>query len=147
MEYYKLISAKGYCEAIFVRNAKMTGCLDGDLYTVTGWDCDNKEPDDIEYFSNAYIKWDGCSHLSFKGQSYDPHSKKDDHDFNYHVCGYDGYIEFNRNMAFMYKLATQVMDRYDEEEFEKILNINGKVLEGYKIEKVDKPRIFKFTEM
>lgn len=148
MEYYKLVSEEnGQCEAVFARNKKMTGCLDGDLYTVSSW-CD-KEIGELDYVSTVYMKWDACSHFWFNGDGYTPGNKDKEINPYYHICGSYGYKDFMRCIAFVYKLASEVMKdgHYDYEEFNEILEINEKLLEGYKIEKVDNIEYFEIREI
>lgn len=145
MDIYKLIREEdGSCKSVFARNTKMTGCLEGDLYNVSSWN--DGEPSELEYVSSVYMKKDACSHFWFKGEDYDP-GVNDNIDSYYHICGSYSYKDFMRAIGFAYKLLTELVDSYDEEEFVEILQINSKLLEGYKIEKVSDIEYFELKEI
>lgn len=145
MDIYRLIREKdGCCESVFARNTKMTGCLEGDLYNVSSWS--DGEPSDLEYVSSVYIKRDACSHFWFKGEDYDP-GVNENIDSYYHICGAYSYKNFMRAMGFAYKLLTELVDSYDKEEFDEIMEVNSKLLEGYKIEKVPGMEYFELKEL
>lgn len=131
---FRLIDKDGYCKSEFRCSRMSEASIEGELYNVTGWSADDKKSDlEYEFVSNAYIKWDACSHFRFYGEDYKEEKVADSY---YHICGDSGYFDFMRAIAFVFKVARDNMPLYDTEEFDNILKLN--LLEGYTIEKCTK---------
>lgn len=103
-------------------------CLEAEVCKAISWD-ENGEVLEEEFFAEVYIKWDGCSHIYFKGED-----KKDSY---YHLCGGVYFIEHMQTMAFIAKVAKENIKNFEDEygNFSSIEKYN--ILEGCKIERVE----------
>lgn len=118
----------------------------GVCWGATSWSVDYKEVHDWEFFAEAYLKWDGCTHWWFKGEDYDPDQdiKRDSY---YHLCGAYCMVNHISYMAFVWRVAEMVLNEvassdftreyttheyHEHEKLEKIIEI---AMNGYVIRK------------
>jgi hypothetical protein len=108
--------------------------IDGKIYKITDWG-KNNNPTDMEFFANAWVKWDNCSHFNFYGQDY-KYGEEEKNSY-YHICGPKEYIEFSSILYFAIITMTMINDKtktfYDYETDIDIMKDTLKNL-GYNIE-------------
>lgn len=113
---YRLIDEDNLCTHEFRISKSDEYYIEGSLYSIVGTKLDN-EPCDYEFVTDAYIKWDACSHFWFYGEDYDD-GEELEKDSYYHICGGYNYLDFIRGIAFIYKLARENIKKCDKNEFE-----------------------------
>jgi hypothetical protein len=109
---------------------KYTHTLNGSVWRIESWDEDDI-PLTMSFVAEFSIKWDGCSHIVFKGEGYPVES-----DSYYHLCGVGSYLLHMRAMVFAYKLmmiklGDTVFHLEVEDYNEQMEPLN--LLEGYEI--------------
>jgi hypothetical protein len=89
--------------------------IEGRIYQVAGID-DNGNLLFPEFFAEACVKWDNCSHFNFYGQDYEKDNEADSY---YHICGSENYILFSSILYFaiitMYMINDETRTFYDYE--------------------------------
>ena len=124
MKQFVLKDNEGY-EIIVVNIIKIDKAwIEGEALITTAWNEGIAE--DFDFFADFYIKWDGCSHFYFKGQD------NDDSGY-YHICGGSDYITHIEVLAFINKIAIDIIPGYDEYHANFKIVQNLKLLDGYKI--------------
>jgi len=96
--------------------------ISGEIYKVTGWG-KNNEPISFDFFADALVKWDNCSHFRFFGDYYKSNTEYDNvngtKNSYYHICGCEQYIEFSSILYFanitMSMINEQTNTFYDPE--------------------------------
>lgn len=133
---YRLIDEDNMCTHEFRISESDEHYIEGSLYYIIGTTLDNN-PCDYQFITDAYIKWDACSHFCFYGEGYDKFEDGEEleKDSYYHICGGHNYLDFIRGIAFIYKLAKENIKRCDESEFknEEVLRL----IKNCKIVKVE----------
>lgn len=69
--------------------------------SVESWE--NGVPLDESFHSHSTVKWDGCSHIDYRGEDY-----PEDKDFYYHLCGLYYYERFHKLNLFSYACWTKL---------------------------------------
>lgn len=107
--------------------------VSGNIFKVTSWDIEGAVGD-TEFFANASVKSDGCSHFRFLGENHVPSEE----DANptlvgyYHICGIHSYVEFMVTLLFAYEVMTHFVEQIDEvEELEQVRKMG--ILNAYSI--------------
>lgn len=71
---------------------------------------------ETRFYLNGTIKWDGCSHIWFRGEDYQE-GKKSSQDSYYHLCGIECWKMHVRLMEWTYKQVSALMpDNFDSTE-------------------------------
>ena len=112
-DVYYLKDPSGCVVAKFVVENEDYHCLMGHCYSCVSWDADNNIPLEYLFVTDAYCKWDGCTHWNFCGEDYN-----DDDPINayYHLCGDLCFRDHIRYMCFVWKLASMLIvnEHYQE---------------------------------
>lgn len=77
--------------------------------SVDSWSYPDNKPIDEGFFSNNWVKWDGCSHFYFTGDS-----SVVEQDSYYHICGVDFYIKHMQLLWFSLKCWSFEHENFDE---------------------------------
>lgn len=77
--------------------------LNMDVFEVNSWTMDN-EISEPELYLKAYIKWDGCSHVTFVDEGY------------IHLCGKIYWDRHSEVMKNIYEYASKNIKRFDKSE-------------------------------
>ena len=118
-----------------LKDPDTTYCLNAELYETTSrLDGDVSE---CNFVADIYFKWDWCSHWNFYGESYDPKEPEEKEDSNsyYHLCGSFFQTRFMAAIAFVRRVALELIGDKTGDYDEKSKKVDDLLLEGYTIER------------
>jgi hypothetical protein len=80
------------------------------VYEVNSWETDDKNtPIDEDLYLTGFIKWDGCSHITFGDDT------TGEQDGYLHLCGKMYWRRHNEIMASIFELAEKTILKFDKE--------------------------------
>jgi len=117
-DYFVLLrDDRGLAEFLVQIDEDTKYAMNCEVFFVMSWEYDDG-PHEIESYLKAYIKWDGCSHITFgeEIESSEPFADGSrPRDGYLHLCGKHYWKLHTRVMEALYKLAEESIEKFDKE--------------------------------